>query len=191
VIILSTDIGLDIIFAFIILSKEVSNRYFREWIANNFKFAAIFTLLASADIEILLVLSSHFAGLNIFTAAYSNEAKNYIFWSKILTIIINDLPWLIVQVFYYLNKIIYKTIPLLALIISFISIGTTILLKAYMFIYKCHYKRNNRILDKNLDFEENIELCYANKKELTNEISLYTNEDNDLKEAMLKENRTE
>ncbi|CAG8751153.1 16470_t:CDS:2, partial [Dentiscutata heterogama] len=176
VIILSTDIGLDIIFAFTILSKEVSNRYFREWINNNFIFAAIFTLLASADIEILLVLSSHFAGLNIFTAAYSNEAKNYIFWSKNITIIINDIPWLIVQVFYYLNKITYKTVPLIALITSFISIETTVLLKAYMFIYKYYYKSSNKKLDKNLDFEENIELYYANKKILTNEISLYTSE---------------
>ncbi|KAF0553521.1 hypothetical protein F8M41_020250 [Gigaspora margarita] len=176
IVILSTEFSLNIIFAFIILSKESSNRYFRKWFANNTIYAAFFTLLASADIEILLFLNSHFAGLNMFTVPFSNQAKNFIFWSKILNTIVNDIPWLIIQVLYYLHTITYKAVPLLTLIISFISLGILILKKAYGFISKYHYKAYKILSDKNFDVGNDTENLDV-KEKFTNGSFLYKNKD--------------
>ncbi|CAG8521772.1 10973_t:CDS:2, partial [Dentiscutata heterogama] len=95
--ILSLNIGLDAILAFIIFTNEISNYYFKEWLADNFTYAALFTLLAGADVEILLLLNSHFAGFELFNAPFSQKSRDYIFWGKFATIFIDGIPWLIIQ----------------------------------------------------------------------------------------------
>ncbi|CAG8474070.1 13080_t:CDS:10 [Cetraspora pellucida] len=94
----SIGIGLDTIFAFAIFTRKFSNYYFNEWLILNLKWAALFTLLSSADIEVLLLLNSHLGGFEIFNAPFTKEARDYIFWCKVSTIFINSIPWLIIQV---------------------------------------------------------------------------------------------
>ncbi|RIB25294.1 hypothetical protein C2G38_2138850 [Gigaspora rosea] len=61
------------------------------------------------------------------------------------------------NVLYYLHTITYKAIPLLTLIISFISLGILILKKAYEFISKYHYKAYKVLSDKNFDVGNDTE----------------------------------
>ncbi|CAG8682651.1 7595_t:CDS:2, partial [Dentiscutata erythropus] len=84
-------------------AKEVPELYIpRKWFNNNIRSTAFFTLLAGADVEILLVLNSHFGGFEMFNAPFSKKARDYIFIGKIITIIVDSIPWLIIQ--YYRSR---------------------------------------------------------------------------------------
>ncbi|CAG8534338.1 7325_t:CDS:10, partial [Dentiscutata heterogama] len=102
--------------------------------------------IPSADIEILLVLNSHLGGFEIFNAPFTKKATSYIFWCKVLTIFIDSIPWLIIQVFYHVKIITYQIIPFINLVISCISLFIYILIKVYRCFYDC--RSSNKELDK-------------------------------------------
>ncbi|CAG8739733.1 10715_t:CDS:1, partial [Gigaspora margarita] len=79
-------------------------------------------------------------------------------------------------VLYYLHTITYKAVPLLTLIISFISLGILILKKAYGFISKYHYKAYKVLSDKNFDVGNDTENLDV-KEKFTNGSFLYKNKD--------------
>ncbi|CAG8766567.1 19305_t:CDS:10, partial [Dentiscutata erythropus] len=98
VVILTVGISLNVIYTFIVLTKELPNHYYNEWIGNKkFVVAAFFAMLATSDVEVLLVLNSHFCGLEIFNAPFSKKAREFIFRSKISIIVLYTIPWLVIQ----------------------------------------------------------------------------------------------
>ncbi|GBB89883.1 hypothetical protein RclHR1_16700003 [Rhizophagus clarus] len=75
-------ITLNTILAFLIITKEnaKSDSKFSKWFNKNIKLASIFTILAGADIEILNLLHSNLARLEIFNAPLSASAEHKVFW---------------------------------------------------------------------------------------------------------------
>ncbi len=84
--------------AFTIIANENLDEKFSEWLKNNTKVVAIFTLLAGADIEVLNVLESKIGGYEFFNAKFSKVASNKIFWGACSNILIEDIPQIIIQV---------------------------------------------------------------------------------------------
>ena len=90
---------INITFAFIILFYEnLNNPKFINWMKQYFHLTAIVTLLCGSDVGGLLLLSSNFAGIKLFSAPFSNQAKKWIYWGSIFNLFIEDLPQLIIQV---------------------------------------------------------------------------------------------
>ncbi|CAG8838053.1 17496_t:CDS:1, partial [Gigaspora margarita] len=73
------------------------NSNFQNWFSTNDKIASIFTLIASADVEILNILDSNFAGFKCFSAELSNNTKKWVFYGSIINMFIEDIPSLIIQ----------------------------------------------------------------------------------------------
>ena len=85
--------------SFYIISKENSeNPEFHKYFLNNQKLVSICTAISGADIEILYTLSSNFAGFNIFTAPFSEQAKKSIFWYALIGFCLEDIPQFSIQV---------------------------------------------------------------------------------------------
>ena len=79
--------------------KEISkNAKFQEWFSQNLRVASILTLLAGADVEVVTLLGSKFAGLKMFSAPLSKTLLNQVFWGGTLNLFIEDIPQLIIQV---------------------------------------------------------------------------------------------
>ncbi|CAG8856288.1 19489_t:CDS:1, partial [Gigaspora margarita] len=73
------------------------NSNFQNWFSTNDKIASIFTLIASANVEILNILDSNFAGFKCFFAELSNNTKKWVFYSSIINMFIEDILSLIIQ----------------------------------------------------------------------------------------------
>ncbi len=82
----------------VIVSREIYKTDSMHWFRQFSKFAAVFTLISAADVEILGFLSSKFAGLDILSAPFSPDAHSLIFWCSCLNLLIEDLPQFIIQV---------------------------------------------------------------------------------------------
>src|SRR5437762_9015343 len=82
---------LNLFATFYIISKENSgNSEFYKYFLKNNTIVSICSVLSGADIEILQVLSSNFAGFNIFTAPFSKQAEIYIFWCSLVGFCFED-----------------------------------------------------------------------------------------------------
>ena len=90
-----------IISILLIIYENHHNPKFHDWFQLNSAIASIFTFLGATGIEALNILSSKFAGLNIFSADYSEEMKKYLFWFGLLNLVIEDIPQFIIQVLIY------------------------------------------------------------------------------------------
>lgn len=67
------------------------------------------TLFGSGNVELLHLINSQFANFSIFSAPFSSEALNWIFWGGFIDILIEDLPQLIIQVLtFYVIKILIR-----------------------------------------------------------------------------------
>jgi hypothetical protein len=82
----------------IILREITKNKYFYEWYKNNTNIAVSTTILASANLEALNMLSSQVAGIMIFNAPISGKTQSYIFWGSLFGFFIEDIPQFIIQV---------------------------------------------------------------------------------------------
>src|SRR3954465_2930955 len=91
----------------IILQEITRNESFYKWFKLNTSIAALFTILAGADLEILKTLSSQVGGIMLFNAPISEKAQSYIFWGSLIGFFIEDSPQFIIQVcnlyFFYLK----------------------------------------------------------------------------------------
>ncbi|GBB90932.1 hypothetical protein RclHR1_01800017 [Rhizophagus clarus] len=87
-----------ILSVFIVLREIIKNKAFYKWFRNNTSIAALFTILAGADVEVLNILSSQIAGVMMLNAPFSDKAGSYIFWGSFLKFFIEDIPQLIIQV---------------------------------------------------------------------------------------------
>jgi len=86
----------------LIIYENFYNEQFQNWFRLNSAIASLFTILSATNIELLSVLSSKFARLNIFSAVYSTKTQTSLFWLGMLNFIIEDIPQFIIQVNDYL-----------------------------------------------------------------------------------------
>ncbi|CAG8668162.1 8532_t:CDS:2, partial [Ambispora leptoticha] len=112
---------------YVILSENSRNDKFNSWFRKYPQVAAIFTLFASGDVVILHVLDSQVAGLQIFSATFSERAEAIIFITSTLNLFIEDLPQFIIRVCYWQNTIEYDIIPLIALWSSAVVLLNTLI----------------------------------------------------------------
>jgi hypothetical protein len=96
-----------IISMIIILREITQNKAFYEWFKQHTSIAALFTILAGADLEVLNTLSSQVAGIMLFNAPLSDFAQSYIFWGSFVGLFIEDIPQFLVQVCIFLLIIFY------------------------------------------------------------------------------------
>ena len=80
------------------ISESTNNDEVSKWIKTYSQLAAIITLLSGSDVAGLLLLSSNFAGMKLFSVQFSIKAKNYIYWGTICNLFIEDIPQLLIQV---------------------------------------------------------------------------------------------
>ncbi|CAG8529534.1 1024_t:CDS:10 [Dentiscutata erythropus] len=86
-------------FTFLLISREISkNKKFSNWWFRSSKTALLFTILAGADIDVLNILSSECGRLEELSAPFSITAMKRIRIFNIISIIIEDLPQLIILI---------------------------------------------------------------------------------------------
>lgn len=94
--------------AFNIFIFEITkNPDFEKWANERVILVRFITLFSSGNVELLHLLDSRYAGLEIFDAPFSPRALYVIFWGGILNIFIEDIPQLLIQVklFFSNNKV--------------------------------------------------------------------------------------
>ena len=85
--------------AFSMLMREINkNAKFQEWFSQHVRIVSILTLIAGADVEVVTLLGSNFAGLKMFSAPLSKTTLNQVFWGGALNLFIEDIPQLVIQV---------------------------------------------------------------------------------------------
>ncbi|KAG9295219.1 hypothetical protein G9A89_006200 [Geosiphon pyriformis] len=128
----SVPILLNLLQAFWLLINEITrNEAFAKWFHHHTKSASIITLIAAADVEIVTLLGSRIAGFAFFSAPFSVNANNWIFWSTTINMFIEDLPQLAIQILYRFNTVSYEIIPYLSLIVSSLIMATNIIGRVY------------------------------------------------------------
>ncbi|RHZ83699.1 hypothetical protein Glove_88g139 [Diversispora epigaea] len=137
VIFLAIPIGINTIWAFYIISNENKSKPFFDWFTHYEKIASVFTVLSSADIETLSILHSNLVGFKFFQAPISIKEKNRIFWASCLTIFVEDIPQLIIQLLYHFSVVTYDIIPLLTLVSSCLSLLINIIGRLFQAINNC------------------------------------------------------
>ncbi|RHZ78361.1 hypothetical protein Glove_165g29 [Diversispora epigaea] len=124
VVILTVPIIINIIGVFYIINEETRHRYFIEWFIRYGRVASVFTILSGVDIEALSILNSNLGGFPFFRAPFSSKGKVRIFLLSCITILIGDIPQLIIQILYKQNVVTYDIIPLLTLISSCLGLSS-------------------------------------------------------------------
>ena len=85
----------------IIIFENSRNIDFHKWFKQNPIITAVFTLVSSTNVEVLNILTSKFAGLNMFSAKFSGKTESLVFWFGILNFVFEDIPQFGIQVDYY------------------------------------------------------------------------------------------
>ncbi|CAI2167758.1 16966_t:CDS:2 [Funneliformis geosporum] len=117
---------------FIILKEQSTNKDFQNWFMSNTKYVAILTILSSANVGLLNIITSQIGGLSHFDAPLSEEAKVLIFWGSLVNIFIEDVPQFITRIiFLQYNSVIYDPVPVLSLISAGISIIFGLICRGY------------------------------------------------------------
>lgn len=82
-----------------LIQEIIYNKEFNQWFKDNGLIASVFTVISSADVEALHVLSSKIAGLKVFSAPpLTNKISKLIFWVGCINILLEDIPQFIIQV---------------------------------------------------------------------------------------------
>ncbi len=93
--------SLNMIFSFAIIIRESKNDGpFGKWLNNHKEIAAVVTVLAGADVEMLKLLGSNLSGIGLrsVNAPFSKETENLILWGCVGCAFIEDLPQVVIQV---------------------------------------------------------------------------------------------
>ena len=105
--------------AIYIITWEIRNNpKFLEWARNNKFLACLFTIFAAGDVQILEVLSSNFAELEMLNAPLSQNSSKRIMRVCILCLFIRDIPKLIVQVSCFLRLFFFSILSKILIIIK-------------------------------------------------------------------------
>jgi hypothetical protein len=94
-------IGMNLLLTLYIIKQEYTRDRFYQWLTANGKTASVFIVLSGVDIKVLNILHSNLlnlVGFPLFNAPFSDSAKSKIFWGVFLSIIIRDIPQIIIQV---------------------------------------------------------------------------------------------
>ncbi|CAG8488832.1 7339_t:CDS:10 [Ambispora leptoticha] len=143
VIILTASSGINIFLASFIIARENHvNLDFHQWFARYGRICSFFTVLSTADIEALNILSSKFAGLDFLSAVYSEQAQKWLFWGSVAGLLIEDVPQLIVQVIYRLNVITWDIVPFVVIFSGAIIVFVKLLEKIFFAIQVCKKPRH-------------------------------------------------
>ncbi|CAB5193399.1 unnamed protein product [Rhizophagus irregularis] len=159
----SIPIAANSVMSMIIILKEITqNETFYNWFKLNTNIAALFTILASADLEVLDTLSSQVAGIKLFNAPISEKTQSYIFWGSLVGLFIEDIPQFIIQIFYVKFTVTYDFIPFLTLITSSIVLTINIISRLYhIIIVHLHTKQRIPVMilpvDQKMTFDSDIE----------------------------------
>ncbi|RHZ82399.1 hypothetical protein Glove_109g262 [Diversispora epigaea] len=138
-------------------SDENKSKTFLDWFSQHEKVASVFTVLSSADIETLSILYSNLAGFKFFQAPISTKGKNRIFWASFLTLFVEDIPQLIIQLLYHYSVVAYDIIPLLALVSSCLSLLINIIGRLFQAINSCRPRTLEHDSEPNLDGFDNFQ----------------------------------
>ncbi|CAG8445521.1 13268_t:CDS:2 [Acaulospora colombiana] len=106
--------------------EENNKIHDNKWFEKNGKIAAIFTIVAAADVQALEVLNSNLGGLDIFNAPFSGDASYKIFIGSCVDIIIRNIPQFIIQ-----SIVTYNIVPLLLLATTFLTLLVNIIGRLY------------------------------------------------------------
>ncbi|GBB89290.1 hypothetical protein RclHR1_00160006 [Rhizophagus clarus] len=130
-------IGFNSILAlYIILKERYTNERFSKWLMHHTKLVSMFTILSSADVAILNMISSRLANLPYFSAPVSKDAEIKIFWGSFANIFIEDVPQFIIRVMYLQrNSIVYDPIPIFSLISAGVSIIFSLIGRTFDALY--------------------------------------------------------
>ncbi|CAG8482043.1 12120_t:CDS:10 [Acaulospora morrowiae] len=140
-------IGINIIFTFIIITHETAeNNGFSAWWFKNPKVALIFTFLSSADAESLDVMSSESAEVSGLSAPFSARGLKNIIMLNFFSILIEDLPQLVILILYQAYTIVPAIIPILTLSSCSIVIPLKIVSLIYLLAQYKHQKSEAKIL---------------------------------------------
>ncbi|PKY38548.1 hypothetical protein RhiirA4_392176 [Rhizophagus irregularis] len=141
ILLLTIPIALNLMFTYIIISKEIKdNNKFAKWWINNSKTALLFTLLAGTDLESLNCLTSQsFNSMNL-SAPLTEKTIYQIFITNIVTILIEDLSQLIVLIIYQVYTIFPDIIPILTLSSCILVLLTK---SIFSIIYYQKYRKSN------------------------------------------------
>ncbi|KAF0543551.1 pro-resilin isoform x1 [Gigaspora margarita] len=99
-----------------LISREIMrNKKFSAWWFRSSKTALLFTILAGADIDVLNILSSECGRLEELSAPFSVYAMERIRIFNVISMLIEDLPQLIVLTLYHIYSIVPSIIPIITL----------------------------------------------------------------------------
>ncbi|RHZ82560.1 hypothetical protein Glove_109g37 [Diversispora epigaea] len=187
VIFLTVPIIINTIGAFYIINNENNSKPFLDWFTQHEKVASVFTILSSADIETLSILHSNLAGFKFFQAPISTKGKNRIFWASCLTIFVEDVPQLIIQLIYHNSVVTYDIIPLLALISSCLSLLINIIGRLFQAINSCRHGTLEFDSTQNKDDFESLQQLQIPTTERNSNSDESTSHSIDLKEEINSE----
>ncbi|CAG8479285.1 6077_t:CDS:10 [Ambispora gerdemannii] len=98
IIVLCFSVAFNGILAFLIILRETAQNYkFSNWFNSNMRTTTIFTILSGADVDVIRIIGSRFAGLEIFNAPFSIKATGLT--SSI--ILVNNLIFRTFHAFHY------------------------------------------------------------------------------------------
>ncbi|RIA94910.1 hypothetical protein C1645_803310 [Glomus cerebriforme] len=125
--------GFNLLFAFILMVQQAySNKLFREWLHRNHAIAGGFTILTMINIEVFRVLTSNFLHLDVFKAPFSHSAKKWLFIAGLFNVIVEDIPQFVILILYFKGVgTNFTLIPLLTLVISFLSLLSTVINRVF------------------------------------------------------------
>ena len=83
------------------IKERKSNNGFNKWSTDSSFLFGLLILLSTIDIEAFSFFNSKFAGFKKFDVPLTAITKKLIFWSGFISIFIEDLPHLIIQVILY------------------------------------------------------------------------------------------
>ncbi|CAG8736690.1 235_t:CDS:2, partial [Acaulospora morrowiae] len=105
---------------------------FLRWFKSNTAIASAFTVLGSAEVEVLSILNSRAGGIKTLQAPWSDRASKMIFIGSFIGFIIEDVPQFVIQVIYEQNTASYSIIPFLTLATASLMIVHAIVGKLYL-----------------------------------------------------------
>ncbi|GBC17670.1 uncharacterized protein OCT59_003646 [Rhizophagus irregularis] len=129
-----------------LIQEMIHNDDFNNWCKKHGFTISMFTILSSADVEALHILSSKIAGFNAFSAPpLSSRISRIVFWAGCINIFLEDIPQFIIQIYYKRDTIVYTIIPTLSLISSSVTLCISFFGKLYFFfMYFYGNKKSNR-----------------------------------------------
>ncbi|CAI2168996.1 7889_t:CDS:10 [Funneliformis geosporum] len=135
-----------------------------EWFKSNRFLVAIITVLSSADVELLNIITSNICNLNCLSAPLSENDKFFIFLGSFANIFLEDVPQFIIRVIYLQqNSIIYDPIPVISLISAGVSILFSLIGRGYdTFSFEKSKRRSVEMNRVDHDYSNNMNNNGAN-----------------------------